>query len=513
MKYCILAAGIGSRNNAISGLHKGLLPIQNIPMISHIINKFDSENEIIVVVGFLKEQIKSYVKFVHSDKKIKFVEIEKFSGKGSGPGYSLLQCKNELQCPFVFVPIDTFVDQNIILDVKNNWIGVSKISKHDSKNYCLVKGDKKLESIYYGEGELAYNGIAGIHDYLNFWKELEKPDLIDEEHQVTTAFKGLQDVELKKFKNFYDTGTEKSYFKVKEIFAKEIVFPKNNEAIFIDNQKVIKYFSDEKKCRNRIKRINFLKMVSPDVKEINANMLGYDYINGELLSNISNNEIFLNFLEKYYKFAFTNNDCIDLKKFKVNCELMYKNKTYERIEVFQGNNLDKINYINEIFVEPIINIINKIDWNDIVSSAIPTNFHGDLQPENIIVTKENKIFLIDWRESFGEDLKIGDLYYDLSKLYHGLLINGTIAKEKKFSIKIDKNKAKINFELKKNLVEFNSILESFCQKHEIDYEKVKLLGILHYINIAEFYKDTEPEYANFIFLLGKLLMTEHLAKK
>ena len=61
-------------------------------------------------------------------------------------------------------------------DVKNNWIGVSKISKHDSKNYCLVKGDKKLESIYYGEGELAYNGIAGIHDYLNFWKELEKPD-------------------------------------------------------------------------------------------------------------------------------------------------------------------------------------------------------------------------------------------------------------------------------------------------------------------------------------------------
>ena len=27
MKYCILAAGLGTRNNAMPGLHKALLPI------------------------------------------------------------------------------------------------------------------------------------------------------------------------------------------------------------------------------------------------------------------------------------------------------------------------------------------------------------------------------------------------------------------------------------------------------------------------------------------------------
>ena len=47
--------------------------------------------------------------------------------------------------------------------------------------------------------------------------------------------------------------------------------------------------------------------------------------------------------------------------------------------------------------------------------------------------KGDKIFLIDWRESFGNDLEIGDFYYDLAKLYHGLIINGTIAKEKKLA--------------------------------------------------------------------------------
>ena len=214
MKYCILAAGVGSRNNTISGLHKGLLPIQNISMISHIINKFDSEKEIIIAVGYLKEQIKSYVKFVHTDRKIKFVEVDKFSGEGSGPGYSLLQCKQELQCPFVFVPIDTFLDKDIKLKVENNWIGVVKISKYDSKKYCLIKGRQKLESIYYGKGELAYNGIAGIYDYSNFWKELGKSNLINNEHQVTTGFKGIKNVELKQFEDFYDTGTEESYLNV-----------------------------------------------------------------------------------------------------------------------------------------------------------------------------------------------------------------------------------------------------------------------------------------------------------
>jgi UTP-glucose-1-phosphate uridylyltransferase len=513
MKYCILAAGIGSRNNTISGLHKGLLPIQNVPMISHVINKFDKEKEIIITVGHLAEQIKSYVKFAHADKKIKFIEIDKFSGKGSGPGYSLLQCKKDLQCPFVFAPIDTFLEKEVELTVNNNWIGAVKIAKEESQKYCLINGKEKLESIYYGEGELAYNGIAGIYDYSNFWKELENSNLINEEHQVTTGFKRLENVELKYFEKFYDTGTEESYLKVKKKFSKEIVFPKNDETIFIENNKVIKYFSNEIKCENRIKRIAYLQKIPPKIKKLNANMLGYNFVKGDLLSNISDTKIFSNFLEQFYEFACADNISDDPEKFKINCRNMYKTKTYERIKKFQGKEWDKIDYINGVLVEPIINILNKINWEDIISNAIPANFHGDLQPENIIITKNKKIILIDWRESFGNDLKIGDFYYDLSKLYHGLIINGTIAKEKKFLVKLKQNRAEISYLSKNNLLEFNKILESFCKKYKINYEKVKLLGILHYINIAEFYEKTEKEYSKFIFLLGKLLMSEMINKK
>ena len=40
-KFCIFAAGKGTRNNTVSGLHKGLLPIENKPVISHIIEKLN----------------------------------------------------------------------------------------------------------------------------------------------------------------------------------------------------------------------------------------------------------------------------------------------------------------------------------------------------------------------------------------------------------------------------------------------------------------------------------------
>ena len=513
MKYCILAAGIGSRNKAILGLHKGLLPIQNIPTISHIINKFDNEKEIIITVGHQSEQIKSYLKFVHPNRKIKFIEIDRYTGKGSGPGYSLLQCKEELQCPFVFGTIDTFFEEDIIFDVKNNWIGVSKILEKNSKKYCLVKGKEKFESMYYGTGNLAYNGFAGIYDYADFWTELEKPNLINNEHQVTTAFKGLQNIELKYFKKLHDTGTEEEYLKIRKQFGKEVVFAKNDEVIFIDNKRVVKYFSDENKCKNRIKRANFLKKFSPNIQELNSNMYGYDFINATLLSDISDTEVFSNLLEKYYKFALVDKTSIDFDKFHENCIKMYKSKTYDRVKKFQDADIDKINYINGIFVQSISKIIDKIDWEHIVTIATPANFHGDFQPENILIKENNEIIFLDWRESFGNDLEIGDFYYDLAKLYHGLIINGTIAKEKKYSLQIKNQNVTISYQSKNNLMRFEKILATFCINHELDYANVQLLGVLQYLNIAEFYRDTEPEYSKFIFLLGKLLMTEILCKK
>ena len=127
-KLCILAAGKGTRNNNVKGLHKALLPLENKPVISHIIDRLDKKVEIVIAVGYKSEQIKSYLNEAHSDRNITYVDVDNYDGKGSGPGYSLLSCKDELQVPFIFTSVDTLVDED-----KN-----SSASDYDQLNFTLA---------------------------------------------------------------------------------------------------------------------------------------------------------------------------------------------------------------------------------------------------------------------------------------------------------------------------------------------------------------------------------------
>src|SRR3989338_6018923 len=84
-KICILAAGVGSRMGALSeNISKAVLP-----------------------VGHKKETVIDYLAIAHPERKFTFVEIDKYIGPGSGPGYSLLQCKDQLQCSFILCTADT----------------------------------------------------------------------------------------------------------------------------------------------------------------------------------------------------------------------------------------------------------------------------------------------------------------------------------------------------------------------------------------------------------------------
>ena len=58
--------------------------------------------------------------------------------------------------------------------------------------------------------------------------------------------------------------------------------------------------------------------------------------------------------------------------------------------------------------------MDKIDWYEL-SEGDFANFHGDPQPENVIVKGKNDFVMIDWREDFGGNLQYGDIYYDLEK--------------------------------------------------------------------------------------------------
>ena len=169
-KVCILAAGEGKRMFPLTkNFNKALLPIDFKGAISHIIEKFPKEIEIVVAIGHEREKIIQYLLCAHPDRKIQFVEIDNISGPSSGPGYSLLCCKNYLKVPFIFSSVDTIVQEDIPIP-DHNWMGVSPVKK--SEEYCtvsvidslIVRLDDKIKS----NNKEAFIGLDGVKDY-NFF--------------------------------------------------------------------------------------------------------------------------------------------------------------------------------------------------------------------------------------------------------------------------------------------------------------------------------------------------------
>tara|TARA_R100000900_G_scaffold146509_1_gene136810 strand:- start:3897 stop:5561 length:1665 start_codon:yes stop_codon:yes gene_type:complete len=508
-KFCILAAGKGTRNTTVEGLHKALLPLENKAVISRIIQSIPNNIEIVIALGYKGEQVRSYVEEVFPRRDFTFVTVENYDGPGSGPGLSLLECKKHLQTPFIFTSADTLIEEDFIFEsLKENWIGTSHVKMEDSLKYCLVKGSKYLDKLYYGTGNRAYIGLAGIYDYKSYWKSLEEHNIIKDEYQVIHGFDGLDKIKLVDL-TWYDTGNNQSYLETRKSFTNEAVAIKNKEALFIDNGKVIKYYDTKDKALKRIKRTKYLNNCSPQVKALNDNMYSYEHIDGKMLSNVYDEKTLKKCLDFFYE-TFGKKSYTKTSKFKDNCKSMYEKKTFSRIKVFEDSSIDKIKYINGVEVKPIREMLNLLDWEKIYTNAIPARFHGDYQPENIIYTGK-KFSLIDWRESFGDDLEIGDLYYDLGKLHHALIINGQEVLKKNYNYEINGDNCTVNYTIKSNLLTLLEYFEEFCKEKKYSWDNVEILSILQYISISSLYPEFHNgDYGRFLFLLGKYQLAKKL---
>ena len=121
---CILTAGIGSRlENLSNHINKGLLPLDNKAIITHMIDKTPKEYEIVVALGYKGNMVREYCEAAHPDRTFKFVEVDKYEGEGTGPAYSINQCKEYLQRPFIWVTADTIISDELP-KIDNNWLGL-----------------------------------------------------------------------------------------------------------------------------------------------------------------------------------------------------------------------------------------------------------------------------------------------------------------------------------------------------------------------------------------------------
>ena len=528
-KICILAAGRGTRNAFSANIPKGLLPIHNKPVISHLIENCNPSVEIVVAVGHQAQILKEFFSVTYPERKITFIDVDKYEGIGSGPGYSLLCCRNALQTPFILLPTDAYIEEKLEpTDYANpqttNWIGVSPVE--DGRSFCLVEHSKGVVTGFCDKLtnppptllKTAYNGIAFIKDFKEFFNALGTAARATEsEKQVADGFKGLLPLglHLKKIPSWHDTGTTESY---RKIFSKckDQQLVKTEELTYLYKNRVIKFHHDPQFIQKKVSRARQLKGLVPEIDLSLEHFLRYKYIPGHLLSEEQSPEKFQQILDQANDSFFKRLQLQEHERqtFKNNCNDFYCKKTLKRVNdflsKFQFNDNEHI--INNYTCPPVGELLDEVDWNKLVDESIPTNFHGDLQPENILISAQpdcaGKAVFLDWRHECINDSNIGDLYYDFAKLKHALIICGQVIRENRYSFHENaKRDITLTFDRKPNLTLFLAILDNFIKANGYSNERCDLITALIYLNIAPFY---DEYYAKFLFYFGKLCLSRCL---
>jgi dTDP-glucose pyrophosphorylase len=511
-KLCIIAAGLGSRMGDLTkNINKALLPLNNKAAISHVIEKHDSEVEIIVAVNYEKEKIIEYLECAYPERNIKFVVVDKIKGYGSGPGYSLLLCKKYLDSPFILSTIDTiFIEK--CPNPYSNWMGIDLVK--NSKEYCTVKEHKnqrKIKSIHdkvEGYSNKAFIGIAGIKDYKLFFSSLiSNRRSIGGEFQVSDGFIKLIDnnLETKKF-TWYDIGNLDGYREAIKKFSNDenrFDFSKFGENIYFIGSKVIKFFSEESIVKNRIKRAEYLKGLVPEIIKKKKYFYSYNKVEGKVIYDVREpkvtKELLIWLTNKLWIKKNLNHD--SKREFRNACHNFYFDKTIKRLNIYyeKFKIKDEISLINNLKIPKVKLLLESIDF-DWLSNGIASGFHGDLQFDNIILTSKKEFKLIDWRQDFSGIIEYGDKYYDLAKLNGGLYISYKNIKRGDFNFSIKHGNINLNYEKDKFLVDSKKIFNSFILNQKLDIEKIEILTSLIFLNMAPMHN--EP-FSHYVYNMGK----------
>jgi len=229
-----------------------------------------------------------------------------------------------------------------------------------------------------------------------------------------------------------------------------------------------------------------------------TNFYKYEYVEGDLLADCVNISKFKELL----KWANTN---LWIEKpnanHKSNCLAFYKQKTFDRVNRFlkKYNIKDAENTINGFKVPSMVDLLSMVDF-DSLSGKQSTGYHGDFILDNVLMTSQG-IKLIDWRQDFNGDIKHGDMFYDLAKLNHNLIVNHGMIKDNQFKIDFCGNETvECDINVKKSLIDCRQVIIDFCGQKNIDYKNIDILTSIIWINMAPLH---EHPLDIFLYYFGK----------
>ena len=138
IKAIILAAGVGSRIRPLTNnCPKSLLQVSGIPILERMIINIQAcgINDVVIVLGYLEKQIRSFVTKRFPDLSTSFIVNDKY--EDTNTGYSLLLTKNATKGKG-FIKFDA----DVVFDVKI----LEKLIASDTENALCIDRNIKLEA-------------------------------------------------------------------------------------------------------------------------------------------------------------------------------------------------------------------------------------------------------------------------------------------------------------------------------------------------------------------------------
>ncbi len=496
-------------------LNKALHAINGKAIISHIIGKFPAETEFVIGVGFLGEQVRQYLQIAHESRQITFVEVDKYEGPGSGPGHSLLCCREYLLKPFYFVSCDTLWDNTLDWSMTDNWLGVAHVKPSESSRYCNMKviddcvvevRDKAhVDDVAFQ----AFVGLCYIKDFSIFWAALANDEVVAEEHQISNGIKALiQETRVQaRAIEWTDVGDVEKYKKAVSRYE-NYDFSKQDEALYIVNRKVIKFFVDATVTQRRVQKSKLNPAVFPPITNHAGQFYAYEFQPGETLYRVNTLKIFQRLLA-WLGAKVWQPRSVDRGIMRATCLKFYRDKTLERLEMFHQKYAaaDAKSCVNNRNIPATRDLLARVPW-DRLSEGIPCFMHGDLQFDNILYdVATNSFILLDWRQDFGGHLEFGDLYYDLAKLFGGIILNYDYIKLNLLSYSENEHDIFFDFAQRFQTDNYLRLLAEHIQEKGYDLIKVRILVALIYLNMSPLH---HYPFDKMLYSLGRELLYKEI---
>lgn len=514
----IPAAGLGKRTGSQGGhLPKPIISIGDKPLIYRVMSLYPTGTQFVIALGYKSDWVRQVAELSAeiNNQEVSFFTTDSWRTPNQGLSHTIHEARKYISSNFVFHAVDTLISKESCLKV----LHCSKTSVLFARSNVsgfyrtIIDGDWRRVAIEKNQEIKVYTGVAFIKNEQKFWDSIANQLEGNPEGGEALGIDPLSAEIVNISDNeWLDCGSIEGIAVARPKYQSlDVVLERSNEAIWKFENWMYKFHESETFITNRILRASSLQPFVPKSEAVSPNIYKYFRAPGVTLSNVEP-KVFLQFLQFCLKFWFSDLqefDLSDLKSNQYDFEKFYFKKTEDRVAQYLRIRPDyNPSTINSEAVRDINETIKSLPWEEILS-IYPCRAHGDLHPENVVYDFESDQFmLLDWRQDIaGSSLKMGDLYYELGKIKHGLMVDHGLISEGKFTVEIDNRNYQISVKESENKKIWMSEFEEFIEINKFDSDKIDMMTGLIFVNIAALH---HSGYNDFLFTLGHSILAKYV---